>query len=160
MVQSAYPFIDIAVLDPVRSAFLAGDAIVVLDAELEEIIWANGPGAVLFGHDDVETARGADAKLGMAARRQIAATPGFPRIGPGRSLLVRLPQGLASSAIGFVAAQVRLPDGQTAIMLAAPDAKADSRSASEKGARAIHGIAQDGQHAALIGAKGEIIAQV
>jgi PAS domain S-box-containing protein len=159
MVRSVYPFIDIAVLDPVRSAFLAGDAIVVLDAELEEIIWANGAGAVLFGYDDVETARSADANLGMAARRQIAATPGFPRIGSGRSLLVRLPQGLASRAIGFVASQVRLPDGGIAIMLAAPDAKAESRSPAEAGARAIHGIAQDGQHAALVGPNGEIIAQ-
>ncbi len=159
MVQSAYPFIDIAVLDPVRGPMLAGDAVVVLDASLETIIWANGPGAVLFGHDDVESARGADASLGMAARRQIAATPGFPRIGPGRSLLVRLPQGLGSVAIGFVASQAMLPDGEIAIVLAAPDAKAESRSAADKGARAIHGIAQDGQHAALIGPRGEIIAQ-
>jgi PAS domain S-box-containing protein len=159
MVQSTYPFIDIAVLDAVRGPLLAGDAIVVLDASLEEIVWANGPGAVLFGHEDVESARGAQANLGMAARRQIASTPGFPRIGPGRSLLVRLPQGLSSQAIGFVASQVRLPDGTAAIMLAAPDAKAKSRSAEESGARAIYGIAQDGQHAALVGPKGAIIAQ-
>lgn len=159
MAQGTYPFIDIAVLDAVRGPLLAGDAIVVLDAALEAIIWANGPGAALFGHSDVEAARGADANLGMAARRQIAATPGFPKIGPGRSLLVRLPQGLGSHAIGFVASQVRLPDGAVAVMLAAPDAKADSRSEAEKGARTIFGIAQDGQHAALIGPKGEVIAQ-
>ena len=40
-----YSFLDIAVLDDVRSRFAAGDAVAVLSTDLDEVVWANGQGA-------------------------------------------------------------------------------------------------------------------
>ena len=54
MAQASYSFLDVAVLDEVRERFAAGDALVILSGDLEEVIWANGPGAALFGHADVD----------------------------------------------------------------------------------------------------------
>ncbi len=158
MTPRVYPFIDIAVLDAVRGHFLAGDAIAILSTDLETVIWANGPGAALFGHGDIESVRGAAANLGFPARRQIAGTPGFPAIGQNRSLLVRVAQGITSRAIGFLASAVALPDGVRAIMLVAPDVEGAKRSAAEIAARAIHGIAEAEHHAALIDGAGNIVA--
>jgi len=158
MTPRVYPFIDIAVLDAVRGHFLAGDAIAILSTDLETVIWANGPGAALFGHGDIESVRGAPANLGFPARRQIAGTPGFPAIGQNRSLLVRVAQGITSRAIGFLASAVALPDGVRAILLVAPDVEGAKRSAAEIAARAIHGIAEAEHHAALIDGAGNIVA--
>jgi PAS domain S-box-containing protein len=157
MTPRVYPFIDIAVLDAVRGHFLAGDAIAILSTDLETVIWANGPGAALFGHGDIESVRGAPANLGFPARRQIAGTPGFPSIGQNRSLLVRVAQGVTSRAIGFLASQIALPDGVRAIMLVAPDLDSSKRGPAEIAARAIHGIAEAEHHAALIDGAGQVI---
>jgi PAS domain S-box-containing protein len=158
MTPRVYPFIDIAVLDAVRGHFLAGDAIAILSTDLETVIWANGPGAALFGHGDIGSVRGAPANLGFPARRQIAGTPGFPAIGQNRALLVRVAQGMTSRAIGFLASAIALPDGVRAIMLVAPDVDAGKRSAAEIAARVIHGIAEAEHHAALIDGVGTVIA--
>jgi len=158
MPTQIYPFIDIAVLDPVRPHFLAGDAVVILSVDLDTVVWANGAGAALLGHDDIEEARGGASNLGLAARRQIAGMPGFPAIGSKRSLIVRVTQRLSSHAVGFLASEVTLPDGALAIMLVAPDLEAGRRSPEETGARAIHGIGEAGHHAALIDDSGAAIA--
>jgi PAS domain S-box-containing protein len=158
MPTRVYPFIDIAVHDQVRPHFLAGDAVVILTVELDVVIWANGTGAVLLGYDSIEAVRGAPSNLGLASRRQIAGTPGFPAIGANRSLLVRVTQRLSSHAVGFLASEITLPGGTHAIMLVAPDFDAEKRSAQEIGARVIHGIGQAGHHAALFGDDGAILA--
>ena len=156
--MAQHPFIDIAVLDAVRTRFLAGDAIVVLDTALDRIIWANGAGAELFGYQDIEAVRDASANLGLAAHRQIMSLPNFPRLGPGRSLLVRLTQGLSSRAVGVIASDIALPGGETAIMLAAPDVDAGKRDSSEVALRAIYGIGEAGHHAALVDEQGNVLA--
>ena len=46
---SEYSFLDVAVLDAVRQRFAAGDAIAILSEDLEQVIWANGPGAAEIG---------------------------------------------------------------------------------------------------------------
>src|SRR5687768_13774577 len=122
MAQASYSFLDVAALDEVRERFAAGDALVILSGDLEEVIWANGPGAALFGHADVDTALGAEAPLGAAAKRQIAATSGFPDIGRDRALLVRIATGVSSRAQQFLASALTLPDGEEAILLAQPAA--------------------------------------
>ncbi|TIW85373.1 MAG: hypothetical protein E5V51_16375, partial [Mesorhizobium sp.] len=77
---SEYSFLDVAVLDAVRQRFAAGDAIAILSVDLEQVIWANGPGAAMFGYPDIEAIIGASARLPLVARRQIMATSGFPQI--------------------------------------------------------------------------------
>ncbi|MBZ9984404.1 MULTISPECIES: PAS domain S-box protein [unclassified Mesorhizobium] len=153
---SEYSFLDVAVLDAVRQRFAAGDAIAILSANLEQVIWANGPGAAVFGYPDIESIIGAEARLPLIARRQIMATSGFPDIGSDRSITVRLATGMTSRAIGFLASAVTLPDGENAIMLAVPAAQTGSRSAAEIAGRAISGFTEDGHFIAFIDASGNV----
>ncbi|RWH74202.1 MAG: PAS domain S-box protein [Mesorhizobium sp.] len=156
MPSENYSFLDVAVLDAVRQRFAAGDAIAVLSADLEQVIWANGPGAAVFGYPDIEAIIGASTGLPLIARRQIMATSGFPQIGRERAITVRLATGLTSRAVGFLASAVTMPDGENAIMLAVPAAQTGSRSAAEIAARAISGFTEDGHYIAFVDAKGNI----
>lgn len=153
---SEYSFLDVAVLDAVRQRFAAGDAIAILSEDLEQVIWANGPGAAVFGYPDIEAIIGASARLPLIVRRQIMATSGFPEIGRDRAIMVRLATGMTSRAVGFLASAVTMPDAEKAIMLAVPAAQTGSRSAGEIAARAISGFTEDGHFIAFIDAKGNI----
>ena len=156
MPSENYSFLDVAVLDAVRERFAAGDAIAILSADLEQVIWANGPGAAVFGYGDIEAIIGASARLPLIARRQIMATSGFPEIGHDRSITVRLATGMTSNAVGFLASAVTMPDGENAIMLAVPAAQTGSRSAAETGARAIGGFTEHGHFIAFVDASGSV----
>lgn len=153
---SEYSFLDVAVLDAVRQRFAAGDAIAILSVDLEQVIWANGPGAAVFGYPDIEAIIGASAQLPLIARRQIMATSGFPEIGGDRGVTVRLATGMTSRTVGFQASAVTLPDGEKAIMLAVPAAQTGSRGAAEIASRAISGFTEDGHFIAFIDAGGNV----
>ncbi|TPK57952.1 PAS domain S-box protein [Mesorhizobium sp. B2-4-19] len=153
---SEYSFLDVAVLDAVRQRFAAGDAIAILSVDLEQVIWANGPGAAVFGYPDIEAIIGASAQLPLIARRQIMATSGFPEIGSDRGITVRLATGMTSRTVGFQASAVTLPDGEKAIMLAVPAAQTGSRDAAEIASRAISGFTEDGHFIAFIDAGGNV----
>ncbi|MGI6851020.1 ATP-binding protein [Mesorhizobium sp. 1B3] len=158
MASRDYSFLDIAVLDGVRSRFAAGDAMAVLSTDLQEVIWANGPGAALFGHGDVEEIMGADARLPLIARRQIMAAPGYPDLGQDRPITVRLASGMTSRVVAFVASRLTLPGGETAILLAVPVLNGSSRSEHEMAERAIGGFRGAGHYAALIDGQGRAVA--
>ncbi|RWC48755.1 MAG: PAS domain S-box protein [Mesorhizobium sp.] len=153
---SEYSFLDVAVLDAVRQRFAAGDAIAILSTDLEQVIWANGPGAAMFGYPDIEAIIGASAQLPLIARRQIMATSGFPQIGSDRAIMVRLATGMTSRAVGFLASAVTMPDAEKAIMLAVPAAQTGSRSAGEIATRAISGLTEDGHFIAFVDAGGNV----
>jgi PAS domain S-box-containing protein len=158
MASRDYSFLDIAVLDDVRSRFAAGDAVAVLSTDLEEVIWANGPGAALFGYGDVEEIIGADSRLPFTARRQIMAAPGFPDLGRDRPVTIRLASGMTSRTVGFLASQLVLPGGEAAILLAVPALNGASRSADEIAERAIGGFRGAHRFAALIDGRGRAMA--
>ncbi|TPJ57437.1 PAS domain S-box protein [Mesorhizobium sp. B2-7-1] len=151
-----YSFLDVAVLDAVRQRFAAGDALAILSIDLEQVIWANGPGASVFGYPDIEAIIGASARLPLIARRQIMATSGFPDIGGDRAITVRLATGMVSRAVGFLASAVAMPDGEKAILLAVPAAQTSSRSPGEIAGRAIGGFTEAGHFIAFVDAQGDV----
>jgi len=155
MAQATYSFLDVAALDGVRERFARGEALVILSADLNEVIWANGPGAALLGHADVETIFGVDAPIGPTARRQISGLRGFPAIGRDRSLLVRIAMGVSSSALPFQASEVGMPDGEQAILLAL-SAGQDSPDDTTAARRAISGFAQGGHIVAILDGTGAV----
>lgn len=157
MSKSVYPFLDIAVSDAVRGAFARGDALVILTPDLNEIVWANGPGARLLGHSTVEQAMGAESGLPMQAVRQISGLQGFPVFAAPRPVMVRLTQGLRSATLALTASAMRLPGGENAVLLTAP-ADGMKATAATRAQAAISGLAGEGQHAALIDGDGSVLA--
>lgn len=158
MTTGAYSFIDIAVLDGVRHHFASGDPLVLLSVDLSTLLWVNGPGAALFGFDDIESAMGTEFDLGANVRRQIAATRGFPDIGNDRALMIRLQSGLQSRPLVCQASAVGLPDGANGILLALPGGEFAGQEREKQAARAISGFNVPGHYAVLIDAQGHPVA--
>ncbi|MEO3998165.1 PAS domain S-box protein [Mesorhizobium sp. CAU 1732] len=153
MASGPYSFIDIAVLDDVRARFAAGDALAILTTDLDEVIWANGQGAALFGFGDIETVMGATPGLSFAARRQISAAPGFPDMGRDRAVAVRLATGMTSKAVLFLASGITLPDGEPAILLAVAAQRPVPLGETDIASRVIDGFEKAGYFAALLDEK-------
>ena len=151
-------FIDIAALDPVRGRFAAGEALAVLSIGLDRVIWANGAGAALFGFSDVAAIVGAEAQIGLSAKRQIMATSGYPRIGEERAITVRLASGLMSRAVPFSASELALPGGEAAILLAHAGPATSWRSPADIAGRAIAGLNLPDRHVAIVDAAGQPLA--
>jgi PAS domain S-box-containing protein len=158
MPSATYSFIDIAVLDDVRQRFAAGDALAILSTDLGDVIWANGPGAAVFGYPDIEAIIGASTRLSLVARRQIMATAGYPDIGRDKGLVVRLATGMTSRAVSFLASAITLPDGEPAILLAVPAARGTAHSEQELAERVIGGFNEPGHFAAFVDGNGAVTA--
>ena len=156
MPSESYSFLDVAVLDAVRQRFAAGDAVAILSTDLDQVLWTNGPGAVLLGYPDIEAAIGAGSGLPLVARRQIMAVGGYPEIGSERTVALRLASGMTSRAVAVLASAMVMPDGGRAIMLAVPAAHAASRSAAEIASHAISGFTEDGQFLAFVDGEGRV----
>ena len=157
MASGTYPFIDIAVLDEIREHFANGDALVVISQDLQNVIWANGQGASMLGYASIDEILGGGAVLGIQARRQLMALDGFPAIGHGRTVSLRVAFGLSSRILTFQASDLKLPRGEQAILLSIANADRAS-SGKQIAALAIKGFGDRTTHAAMIDANGGVIA--
>ncbi len=157
MASGTYPFIDIAVLDEIREHFANGDALVVISQDLQNVIWANGQGASMLGYASIDEILGGGAVLGIQARRQLMALDGFPAIGHGRTVSLRIAFGLSSRILTFQASDLKLPRGEQAILLSIANADRAS-SGKQIAALAIKGFGDRTTHAAMIDANGGVIA--
>ncbi|RCW87716.1 PAS domain S-box protein [Phyllobacterium bourgognense] len=157
MASGTYPFIDIAVLDEIREHFANGDALVVISQDLQNVIWANGQGAAMLGYASIDEIIGGGAVLGIQARRQLMALDGFPAIGHGRTVSLRVAFGLSSRILTFQASDLTLPRGEQAILLSIANSDRAS-SGKQIASLAIKGFGDRTTHAAMIDANGGVIA--
>ncbi|WP_295814556.1 PAS domain S-box protein [uncultured Nitratireductor sp.] len=158
MASVSYSFVDIAVLDQVRERFAAGDALLILSPALDTVIWANGPGAALLGHHNIDEAIGAASGLSMTTRRQISATPGFPEISRERVVATRLGRGLRAPIVNLSASTVALPGGEKAILLALKATSTRMRDDRYRATAAVEGFDAADQFAALVDENGLVAA--
>ena len=157
MASGSYPFIDIAVLDEIREHFANGDALVVISPDLTHVIWANGQGAAMLGYASVDDILSAGAVLGIQAQRQLMALDGFPAIGHGRTVSLRIAFGLASRILTFQASDLTLPRGEQAILLSIANSGRMS-SEADVAVLAIKGFGDQSTHAAIVDGTGAVIA--
>lgn len=152
-----YSFIDVVALAPVRGGFAAGEALAIFSRAMEEVIWTNGPGATALGFPDIEAAVGADNPLPILARRQIAATPGYPQVGQNKAVTIRLGSLLTTRLTRLLISEITLPDGEAALLVAFPD-DASRTSSTEPLRRALSGFGTQDQFVAMLDAEGSILA--
>lgn len=158
MASVSYSFVDIAVLDRVRERFAAGDALLVLSRALDTVIWANGPGAALIGYRNIEEAIGAESNLSATTRRQISATPGFPRISGERTVGTRLGRSMRAPVVNLEASTISLPGGEQAILLALKATSMRMRDDAFRATAAVEGFDAADQFAALVDENGLVAA--
>ncbi|EFG8200005.1 PAS domain-containing sensor histidine kinase, partial [Escherichia coli] len=147
MASTAYAFIDIAVLNPVRGRFAAGEALLLLEEDAEAVLWANAPGAALVGADDLIAAVGMSSGLTPTARRQIVSAPA-------RGHATQIVTRIGGRPVSLSVQHVDLPRGGRGILLAAPDQSASDNALE----RAIAGFGDSGQYLAIVDHEATILA--
>jgi PAS domain S-box-containing protein len=143
MGSGSYPFIDIAVLDPVRGRFAAGEALLLLTVDLDSVLWANAPGAGLLGAHDLIAAVGMESGLSATAIRQIKSAAAYHQKGRCSQLVARI----GGRPESLVVERIDLPGGQAGILLSAAEPQGSEDDAAR---RAIAGFAESGQYLAIV----------
>ncbi len=159
MPTGQYPFIDIAVHDEVRDRFAAGDAVVVMSQSLRDVLWVNGPGARLFGHEGIYEFMDAGLDRATASFRQIeAAARSLLDIAerPRQGFVMRTGSGFRRPVVPATMQRIRLSDGNHALLLTAGLA-APATTAEDQAANIIDGFAEMDTHAAVLDAEGNIL---
>lgn len=154
-----YPFIDIAVHARVRERFARGEAMVLFSADMERVLWANGAGAELFGHDAIYDFLDQGVDRADVSFRQIeTAVRQLASVSDGRrTFLIRVTSGFQRVTVPASVEVIRVHPGEDAILFSAP--VSSKPLAIEKCAeRMLQGFDDPDTHMAVIGADGEILA--
>ncbi|MDO9418297.1 ATP-binding protein [Pararhizobium sp.] len=153
-----YPFIDIAVHERVREHFAKGEAAVLFSTDMRQVLWSNGQGANLFGHDAIYDFIDAGIDHGNVSFRQLEATAAqLKQTGDRRSFLMRIATGFRSVTLNASVEIISVYPGESALLFTTPlDAKPVSR--TECAERMLSGFDDPDTHMAVLDADGHVIA--
>ena len=155
MTANQYPFIDVAVHERVRDHFAAGDAIVLFSADMAAVLWANGRGARLFGHDSVYDFLDQGPRQHDILYRQIEAAG--QRVAGTRSratLTIRVPAGFRSVPVAACCQSIEVA-GDPAVLFTVPIGQTAFSDRPCMGM--IDGLDDPGTHMAVLDASGEVL---
>ncbi|MCQ2005286.1 ATP-binding protein [Rhizobium sp. NRK18] len=152
-----YPFIDVAVHDRVRGRFARGEALVIFSAGMDEVLWANGPGAAVFGGSSVyDFIDQAPPTNDLTFRQAAVMARSLERTGDARSFLIRVPNGFQRSTVRAEAEMIRIGMDE-AILLSVP-AVSEPKGPQATAARMIEGFDDPDTHVAILDENGFVLA--
>ena len=153
-----HPFIDVAVHRQVRSRFARGEALVLFAADLGSVLWANGPGAGLFGFATPYELMDEWHAAPSPVRRQLATVASqLAAGGDGRPVTLRIAAGLGSRTISAVLTGLALADGTPAVLLA-DGTSTEGLDLQARAGRIASGLGDAGTRVAVLDAAGDILA--
>ncbi|MEW9616580.1 ATP-binding protein [Shinella sp. S4-D37] len=158
MSAKQYPFIDVAVHERVRLPFARGEAVVLFSRDMARVLWSNGRGAALFGHDNIYDFLDAGADRADVAFRQLASTARQVQApGDRRTFLMRIGSGFRSVPVTAAVEGVTIRPGDDAILFSAP--VGDGRQSPQEAAAAmLTGFDDPDTHMAVLDGTGAIVA--
>ncbi|HEV7433674.1 MAG TPA: ATP-binding protein [Pseudorhizobium sp.] len=152
-----YPFIDIAVQENVRDHFAAGKAVALLSPDVNEIVWANGRGATLFGYGSVYDLLDQGPPANSLLLRQISAVSRKLRnLGDTVSVTVRVASGFRRITVTGSCMLIEVY-GQPCVLFYAPSDQTPM-SAIDRANSMIDGLDDPDTHLAVVDADGKAIA--
>ncbi|MDH6294054.1 PAS/PAC sensor signal transduction histidine kinase [Agrobacterium fabrum] len=153
-----YPFIDIAVHERVREGFGRGEAMALFSLDLQNVLWANGRGAALFGTPIVYDFLEQGPKRQDVTFRQLAATAArLSKAGDSLPFTIRITSGFRSLAVTARAEIIEAEPGHPAILFSALTDQA-APDVAECARRMIEGFDDPDIHMAVLNGDNEIIA--
>lgn len=152
-----YPFIDIAVHEKVRPFFAGGEAVVLFSPNMEEVLWASGRGAALFGYSSVYDFLDQGPLVQDLLLRQIKTGGQTLRdVGDITSLTIRVAAGFRRVTVTGSCALLEIC-GERVVLFHAPIAQAPL-SIADRARSMIEGLDDPETHLAVIDGDGEVIA--
>ncbi|MCQ4634079.1 PAS domain S-box protein [Shinella sp. CPCC 100929] len=158
MSAKQYPFIDVAVHERVRLPFARGEAVVLFSKDMARVLWSNGRGAALFGHDNIYDFLDAGPDRADVAFRQLSATAQQVQApGERRSFIMRIGSGFRSVPVSAAVEGVTIRLGDEAILFSTP-VSAGRQSQQDAAAAMLTGFDDPDTHMAVLDGDGTIIA--
>ncbi|ANH02912.1 PAS domain-containing sensor histidine kinase [Shinella sp. HZN7] len=158
MSAKQYPFIDVAVHERVRLPFARGEAVVLFSTDMARVLWANGRGAALFGHDNIYDFLDARPDRADVAFRQLVATARQVQVpGDRRTFLMRIGSGFRSVPVTAAVESVTIRPGDDAMLFSAP-VDTGRQSPQEAAAAMLTGFDDPDTHMAVLDGAGAIVA--
>jgi PAS domain S-box-containing protein len=155
--STRYSFIDIATWDGVRENFLSGKPIAVFSGDMEDLLWANGSAASLFGFSSIgEFEAEGPSGLGTALR-QIRTAASRAAGNSEITTHIRVTSGIKSKLLPAKVRQSRGNDGSSCIVTVIETGETES-DADDTALAAISGLATEGAGAAIVDANGMLVA--
>lgn len=152
-----YPFIDLAVHERVRLNYAAGKAVVIFSPEMDEVVWANGAGAELFGHSNIyDLIEQGPPSTDLTFRQAKASARPLQAVGDVRSFLIRMTSGFDRVTVQASLELISLPGDQRGVLLAVPAGTAKAASV-ETASRMLQGFDDPSTHMAVLDHAGQII---
>jgi PAS domain S-box-containing protein len=158
MSAKQYPFIDVAVHERVRLPFARGEAVVLFSRDMARVLWSNGRGAALFGHDNIYDFLDAGPDRADLAFRQLSATAQHVQApGERRSFIMRIGSGFRSVPVSAAVEGVTIRPGDEAILFSTP-VSTGRQSPQDAAAAMLTGFDDPDTHMAVLDGAGTIIA--
>ncbi|MGD9477995.1 ATP-binding protein [Shinella sp. G-2] len=157
MSAKQYPFIDVAVHERVRLPFSRGEAVVLFSRDMARVLWSNGRGAALFGHDNIYDFLDAGPDRADVAFRQLAAAARqVTAPGERRNLIMRIGSGFRSVPVNAAVEGLAIRRGEEAILFSAPVATGQSQ--QDAASAMLAGFDDPDTHMAVLDSDGAVVA--
>ncbi|MCJ8506464.1 ATP-binding protein [Rhizobium lemnae] len=152
-----YPFIDLAVHERVRLNYAAGKAVIIFSAAMDEVIWANGAGAQLFGQASIyDLIEQGPPATDLTFRQAKASARPLQNTGDTRSFLIRMTAGFDRVTVQANLELISLPNGDHAVLLAVPAGEAQPASLTSA-SQMLQGFDDPSTHMAVLDHQGDVI---
>lgn len=152
-----YPFIDLAVHERVRLNYAAGKAVIIFSAAMDEVIWANGAGAQLFGQASIyDLIEQGPPATDLTFRQAKASARPLQSTGDTRSFLIRMTAGFDRVTVQANLELISLPNGEHAVLLAVPAGEAQPASLTSA-SQMLRGFDDPSTHMAVLDHQGDVI---
>ncbi len=117
MAQVQYPYLDLTVLPDIRPHVISASAAVLFDADLSQVLWANGEGANYIGSPAIRQALEGRLSINPAMLRQIKTAADRLGSSGDATAIMRVRRGFKTRLINFTISRTTLPGGEQAYLL-------------------------------------------
>ncbi|MDO1581082.1 ATP-binding protein [Rhizobium oryzicola] len=152
-----YPFVDIAVHPDVRVHFAAGRALVLFSRDMQDVLWANGRGAALFGVTSVYDFLDQPVpSQDLTFRQASAAARQLMKPGDRRGFNIRITSGFQRVLVEAVCQLITLSDETQGVLLSIP-VSAGALDPSDCARQMLEGLDDPSTHMAVLDSEGTLV---
>lgn len=158
MAPTNYPYLDLTVLPEIRPHVITSRAVILFDDGFSTVHWANGEGASLLGLPVLRDLLDGELSLNAAMSRQISSAIEQLDDHDEVSAVVRIGRVLRTRLLGFNVRRVKLPGGETAVLMVTEELHGRGHSEQDMARTAVDCLDGYSHASAVLAANGEIIA--
>ena len=152
-----YPFVDIAVHPEVRVHFAAGRALVLFSRDMQDVLWANGRGAALFGATSIYDFLDQPVpSQDLTFRQASAAARQLMKPGDRRGFNIRITSGFQRVLVEATCQLITLADDTQSVMLSIP-VSAGALDPRDCARQMLEGLDDPSTHMAVLDAEGTLV---